>query len=65
MSLLKCRKCGEMFSDSYKSCPFCAEDEEYYNTLKQNCETMREKIIGVSEYCDIVIEKYKDLIKQR
>ena len=31
MSLLKCRKCGEMFSDSYRSCPFCAEDEEYYN----------------------------------
>ena len=43
----------------------CFEDEEYYNTLKQNCETMREKIIGVSEYCDIVIEKYQDLIKQR
>ena len=31
MSLIKCNKCGEMFSDSYKSCPFCAEDEEYYN----------------------------------
>ena len=31
MSLIKCKKCGEMFSDSYKTCPFCAEDEEYYN----------------------------------
>mgnify|MGYP004687188937 CR=1 FL=1 len=31
MSLIKCNKCGEVFSDSYKTCPFCAEDEEYYN----------------------------------
>ena len=43
----------------------CFEDEEYYNTLKENCETMREKIIGVSEYCDLVIEKYNDLINKR
>ena len=43
----------------------CFEDEEYYNTLKKNCETMREKIIGVSEYSDIVIEKYNELINQR
>jgi glycosyltransferase involved in cell wall biosynthesis len=43
----------------------CFEDEEYYNTLKQNCETMKDKIIGVSEYCDIVIDKYNDLIQQR
>ncbi len=43
----------------------CFEDEEYYNTLKENCETMKDKIIGVSEYCDIVISKYKDLIEQR
>jgi len=31
MSLLKCPKCGEMFSDSYKSCPFCAEDDAYFD----------------------------------
>ena len=31
MSLIKCPKCGEMFSDSYKTCPFCQEDEEYYD----------------------------------
>lgn len=31
MSLIKCNKCGEVYSDSYKKCPFCAEDEEYYN----------------------------------
>ena len=43
----------------------CFEDEEYYNTLKENCETMREKIIGVSEYCDIIIEKYQEIINRR
>lgn len=31
MALLKCPRCGESFADSYKTCPFCAEDEEYYN----------------------------------
>ena len=30
MSLIKCPKCGEMFSDSYKTCPFCEEDDAYY-----------------------------------
>lgn len=34
MSLLKCPKCGEMFSDSYHTCPFCAEDEEFYGGKK-------------------------------
>lgn len=38
MSLIKCAKCGELFSDSYRRCPFCAEDEEYYrgNAKKGN-----------------------------
>ena len=31
MSVIKCPKCGEMFSDSYKTCPFCEEDEAYYS----------------------------------
>lgn len=31
MSLIKCNKCGEVYSDSYKKCPFCVEDEKYYN----------------------------------
>ena len=34
MSLLKCPKCGEMFSDSYRECPFCLEDEEFYHGKK-------------------------------
>ena len=31
MKLLKCPKCGEMFSDTYKTCPFCAEDEDLHS----------------------------------
>ena len=27
MKLIKCPKCGEMYSDSYRTCPFCQEDE--------------------------------------
>lgn len=43
----------------------CFEDEEYYRILKENCETMRDKIIGVSEYSDIVLSQYQNLIDQR
>ena len=28
MSMKKCPKCGELFADSYHSCPYCAEEEE-------------------------------------
>ena len=31
MRLLKCPTCGEMFSDTYKTCPFCQEDEERHS----------------------------------
>ena len=34
MSLLKCPKCGEMYSDSYRECPFCLEDEAFRNGRK-------------------------------
>ncbi|MBD9140164.1 MAG: Ig domain-containing protein [Clostridiales bacterium] len=32
MRLLKCPKFGEMFSDTYKTCPFCQEDEERHSS---------------------------------
>lgn len=35
MKLLKCPKCGELFADSYKECPFCQEDEAYLSTDKK------------------------------
>jgi glycosyltransferase involved in cell wall biosynthesis len=43
----------------------CFEDEEYCSVLQKNCETMRDKIIGVSEYSDIVVSQYQNLIDQR
>ena len=43
----------------------CFEDEEFYNTLKQNCEKKRDEIIEVGAYCDILLRKYKDLINKR
>ena len=43
----------------------CFEDEEYYSVLKQNCEGMREKIIEVGDYCDILIDKYQEIFDKR
>ena len=43
----------------------CFEDEEYYNTLKQNCEKMMDQIIEVGDYCDILVQKYQELIDKR
>ena len=47
MSLIKCKKCGEMFSDSYKTCPFCEEDDAYYGgratKRRRSAETPRRK----------------------
>lgn len=36
MSLIKCPKCELEYSDSYKECPFCQEDEEYFNQGKSS-----------------------------
>lgn len=30
MALLNCPKCGQQYSDSYRECPFCLEDDEFY-----------------------------------
>lgn len=29
MKLVKCNRCGDLYSDSYRNCPFCEEDEHY------------------------------------
>ncbi len=43
----------------------CLDDEEYYKKLKANCETISDTIIGVTEYCKILVGKYNDLIDKR
>jgi cytoskeletal protein RodZ len=30
MALKKCPRCGEYYSDTYKECPFCSEDDDDY-----------------------------------
>ncbi len=41
MSLIKCNECGEMYSDSYRSCPFCEEDAAYYSGGKSAAKRKR------------------------
>lgn len=40
------------------------ENEEYYNTLKENCRDEKNKILSVETYCDILIEEYRKLLNR-
>ena len=35
MAMKRCPICGEKYSDTYKSCPFCEEDEAFANGGKK------------------------------
>ena len=48
-------------ADTVKKCM----NDSYYQTLKEGCEAASEKIIGVKEYCGILIQKYQDLKTKR
>ena len=39
-------------------------DDEHYKKLKSNCENISDEIMGVREYCTILIDKYNSLIKK-
>jgi len=41
------------------------ENEEYYSTLKANCESEGKNIMSVKEYCNILINKYNELTLRR
>ena len=43
----------------------CISDEEYYKSLKINCQKTTENIMDVTEYCDILIGQYNSLIDKR
>ena len=43
----------------------CLGNEEYYKTLKTNCETKGKNIMGVTEYCGILIQRYNNLMDKR
>ena len=36
-------------------------DETYYNKLKEACETRKDSIFSVEDYCNILLEKYQSL----
>ena len=38
------------------------DNEQYYNKLKENCEKESENILSVETYCDILIERYNDIV---
>ncbi len=38
------------------------ENEEYYNTLRENCKNEKDNILSVESYADILTEEYKKLI---
>ena len=37
------------------------ENEDYYNTLKENCKKEKDNILSVETYCDILLEEYEKL----
>ncbi len=39
-------------------------DESYYNKLKENCKSENENILSIESYCEILKEKYDELIKK-
>ena len=43
----------------------CFEDDEFYNLLKKNSEERGKQIIEVDAYCDILVDKYQEIISKR
>ena len=39
-------------------------DDEFYKTLKQNCEEISYSIMDVTDYCNVLTDKYNDLINK-
>lgn len=38
------------------------ENEDYYNTLKENCKIEKDNILSVETYCNILMEEYEKLV---
>lgn len=37
-------------------------DEAFYSVLRENCEKEKDNILGIDEYCNILLEKYDEII---
>ena len=51
----------QVTADAFEEVLKICMDETYYKTLKANCQAMAGNIIGVGEYCQILIQKYNEL----
>jgi glycosyltransferase involved in cell wall biosynthesis len=40
------------------------ENEDYYNTLKENCKKEKDNILSVESYADILVREYEKLVKR-
>ena len=60
--VLASSKAPESMAEAVKK---CLDNTEYYKTLKTNCETESKNIMGVAEYCDILIHQYINLMDKR
>ena len=40
------------------------ENEDYYNSLKENCKNEKDSILSVETYCDILMKEYEKLVKR-
>ena len=38
------------------------ENENYYNTLRENCKKEKDKILSVETYCDSLVKEYEKLV---
>ncbi|MBQ4111029.1 MAG: glycosyltransferase [Clostridia bacterium] len=38
------------------------ENEDYYNTLKENCKNEKNNILSAETYCDILVKEYEKLV---
>ena len=41
------------------------ENENYYNTLKENCKNEKDNILSVKTYSEILIREYEKIVKQK
>ena len=40
------------------------ENEDYYNTLIENCKNEKDNILSVETYCEILLKEYEKLLKR-
>ena len=55
---------NEPTSECIAECIKKTMEAEYYNSLKNNCKKEKENIMSINSYCDILIQKYNDIINR-